>query len=98
MVQAMIDAQPSPSLVTSMSGLSVAPLDEIVLAPNASDYAIVLRTQLMGLGRAMQHGVQADLHKVFANFESAGFTATCLSREALKDVRNFADLQLVLTT
>jgi hypothetical protein len=97
-VQALLDAEPPVSLVTSMSALSVAPQDEITLAPDASEYATVLRGQLMGLGRAIAHGVKAELNKVYANFESAAFIATCLSREALKDVQNFADLQLVLTT
>lgn len=83
-------------MVAGMSALSVTPPEEITLAPNASPEAVVLRTQLMGLSRLLMHGAQADLHKVLANFESAAFVATCLSREALKDLKNFAELQLII--
>jgi hypothetical protein len=81
-----------------MSALSVAPQDQITLRPDASPYAAILRGQLMGLGRVMLHNIKAELNKVYANFESAAFIATCLSREALKDVQSFADLQSLLNT
>jgi hypothetical protein len=77
--------------------MSVVPTTEITLSPNASAVAPHLKAQLMGRNRVVFHNVHADLHKVFANFEMAAFTTTCLSHEALKDVKNSQELSLAIT-
>jgi hypothetical protein len=79
-----------------MSAMSVVPTTKITLSPNASAIAPHLKAQLMGLNRVVFHNIHADLHKVFANFEMAAFTMTCLAHEALKDVKNSQELSLAI--
>jgi hypothetical protein len=82
--------------VTSMSALSVIPQNELILPPNATADARLLRKQLIGLTRAMSHTDISDLNKVSYNLELAGVMLACLSQESWQQVADTNQLAVVM--
>jgi hypothetical protein len=80
------------SLIMSMASMSVAPNADLMIAANASPDASLLRSQLMGLVRALYHSEASDYHKILHNLEFASFVSGWLARESWKDVRNITDV------
>jgi hypothetical protein len=79
-----------------MSALSVVPTDQLTLTPDAPPDGAVLRSQLIGLTRAVRHTDQSELHKVYANLQFAGVTTGWLSRPAWHQITNTMELQAVM--
>jgi hypothetical protein len=81
------------STVTSVSATTVGSVSEIVLPPNPSQDAIMLRQQVLGLIRAASHRSVSAINAVYANFEMASAAVTLLSHAAWDDVQSSTTLK-----
>jgi hypothetical protein len=79
-----------------MSALSVVPANQLTLTANAPPDGAILRSQLIGLSKAVMHTETSDLHKVYANLQLAGITSSWLSREAWHKVTNAKELTAIM--